>query len=150
MASSEKHTLDDLKIDRSAPERKSPRALILTCALVVLIAGLVAAWKVKRPAAVEVRTITVRETSGGTPATILNASGYVTARRQATVSSKVTGKVVEVLIEEGMSVKENQVLARLDDSNAQANLRLVAAQLQSAKSTLSETQVRLQEAEREW
>ncbi|HEU0009409.1 MAG TPA: efflux RND transporter periplasmic adaptor subunit, partial [Verrucomicrobiae bacterium] len=92
----------------------------------------------------------MRETSGGTPATILNASGYVTARRQATVSSKVTGKVVEVLIEEGMSVKENQVLARLDDSNAQANLRLVAAQLQSAKSTLSETQVRLQEAEREW
>jgi transcriptional regulator of acetoin/glycerol metabolism len=48
---------------------------------------------------------------------VLNASGYVTARRAATVSSKVTGKVIEVLIEEGMKVKEGQVVARLDDTN---------------------------------
>ena len=54
-----------------------------------------------------------RETGGqNNDHTVLNASGYVTARRAATASSKVTGKVVEVLIEEGMRVKEGQVLAR--------------------------------------
>jgi multidrug efflux pump subunit AcrA (membrane-fusion protein) len=61
---------------------------------------------------------------------VLNASGYVTARRSATVSSKVTGKVVEVLVEEGMKVEEGQVLARLDSSNVEASLRLAEAQLE--------------------
>jgi HlyD family secretion protein len=60
--------------------------------------------------------------AAGADRTVLNASGYVTARREATVSSKVTGKVVEVLIEEGMKVKDGQVLARLDDSNVKASL----------------------------
>ena len=54
---------------------------------------------------------------------MLNASGYVTARRRATVSSKVTGKVVEVLIEEGMVVAAGQLLARLDSSNVRAAAR---------------------------
>jgi multidrug efflux pump subunit AcrA (membrane-fusion protein) len=53
--------------------------------------------------------------------TVLNASGYVTARRVATVSSKVTGKVVEVLIQKGRQVKEGQVVARLDDTNVKAS-----------------------------
>jgi HlyD family secretion protein len=86
---------------------------------------------------------------GGADRTILNASGYVTARREATVSSKVTGKVTEVLVEEGMHVKEGQVLARLDDTNIQASLLLAQAQLASAKSSLEETKVRLREAEQE-
>jgi len=58
---------------------------------------------------------------------VLNASGYVTARRAATVSSKVTGKVTELLIEEGLKVQEGQVLARLDDTNVKASLRLAEA-----------------------
>ena len=62
----------------------------------------------------------MREATGnGIERTVLNASGYVTARRQATVSSKITGKVTEVLIEEGMKVQEGQILARLDDTNVQ-------------------------------
>ena len=60
---------------------------------------------------------------------VLNASGYVTARRQATVSSKVTGKVIEVLVEEGMVVEEGQVLARLDDSTARRELARAEARL---------------------
>ena len=55
---------------------------------------------------------------------MLNASGYVTARRRATVSSKVTGKLVEVLVEEGMAVREGQVLARLDDSTLRSQRAL--------------------------
>jgi len=81
--------------------------------------------------------------------TVLNASGYVTARRAATVSSKVTGKVTEVLIEEGVKVNEGQILARLDDTNVQASLHLASAQLDSAKTAQEETRVRLREAEQE-
>ena len=93
----------------------------------------------------------VRETSkaGSADRTVLNASGYVTTRREATVSSKVTGKVIEVLIEEGMKVEEGQVLARLDDTNVRASLRLAEAQLDAAKKSLAETQVRINEAEQE-
>ena len=73
--------------------------------------------------------------------TVLNASGYVTARRQATVSSKVTAKVLEVLIEEGMEVKEGQILARLDASNTDASLKLAEAEVRAAKTALEETKV---------
>ncbi len=82
----------------------------------------------------------------GSQQTVLNASGYVTARRKATVSSKVTGKVLEVLIEEGMEVREGQVLARLDDSNVRASYRLSEAQLEAARAELAETRVRRHEA----
>ncbi len=81
-------------------------------------------------------------------ATVLNASGYVTARRQATVSSKFTGKVTEVLIEEGMQVEEGQVLARLDDANIRASYELAAAQLVSSQRSLKETETLLNEAHR--
>ena len=64
---------------------------------------------------------------------VLDATGYVTARRQATVSSKITGRVQEVLIEEGQRVEEGQVLARLDPTDAQAQLDLSTAQLQAAR-----------------
>ena len=63
----------------------------------------------------------------GGGATVLNASGYVTARRQATVSAKVTARVVEVLIEEGMTVTQGQLMARLDDSNIRAAYDLALA-----------------------
>jgi RND family efflux transporter MFP subunit len=92
-------------------------------------------------------TVVAREVSIGGDQTVLNASGYVTARRQATVSSKVTGKVEEVLIEEGMEVAAGQVLARLDDSNVSASVRLSEAQLAAARTELEETRVRRAEAQ---
>jgi RND family efflux transporter MFP subunit len=70
----------------------------------------------------------------------------VTARRRATVSSKVTGKVIEVNVEEGMAVREGQVLARLDDSTLQAALKLYRAQLEAAKRQIPESEVRLAQA----
>ena len=81
---------------------------------------------------------------------MLNASGYVTARRAATVSAKVTGKIVEVLIEEGMNIKEGQILARLDDTNVKTGLDVAQAQLVSAKVALEETQAGLKQAELEF
>ena len=78
---------------------------------------------------------------------MLNASGYVTARRRATVSSKITGKVVEVNVEEGMAIKEGQVLARLDDAQFRASLALAMAQAEAARRNVRESEVRLVEAQ---
>jgi RND family efflux transporter MFP subunit len=85
----------------------------------------------------------VREEGPGGAATVLNASGYVTPRLRATVSSKITGKVTEVLIEEGKAVTAGQVVGRLDDSNAKRDLDLAEAQLVSAQKALAETEARL-------
>jgi RND family efflux transporter MFP subunit len=100
-----------------------------------------------RPRIPDVTTAVAREMRLDQEATVLNASGYVTARRQATISSKVTGRVIEVLVEEGMEVEEGQLLARLDDSNARVNLGLARAELMAAQSALDETEVRRNEAE---
>jgi len=145
--SSSKPTLDDLRIERKPRQDSSSRiwwgVLLL---LVLMVVG--AVWYFTRPKTLEVRTVLARD-SGGPEVqhTVLNASGYVTARRAATVSSKVTGKVIEVLFEEGLKVKEGQVLARLDDTNVKASLRLSEAQLESATKLLEETRVRVKEAE---
>ncbi len=96
-----------------------------------------------------VRVAAVVEASGagrGGGPILLNASGYVTARRRATVSSKMTGKVVEVLVEEGMAVKAGQVLARLDDTTLRRYLELAEAELGASRRTAAETEVRLKEA----
>jgi len=143
--------LDDLRIERSAKPASPFRApfWIAVAALLLVVLG-VARW-LMQPKAIQLRTAVAREVSTAAGArTVLNASGYVTARREATVSSKVTGKVTEVLIEEGIHVKEGQVLARLDDTNIQASLQLAQAQLRAAQSTLEESRVRLKEAEQEF
>jgi multidrug efflux pump subunit AcrA (membrane-fusion protein) len=137
--------LDDLRIDR--PEVAERRWVwIPPVALLVLLLA-AGGWWLSRPGAAEVRTALAREVEVGGQQTVLNASGYVTARRQATVSSKFTGKVIEVLIEEGMEVEEGQVLARLDASNISTELRLAEAQLAAARSNVEETRVRVAEAE---
>jgi len=115
------------------------------------VVAVLVVWWLSQTNPPEVSTAVARE-AAGSPAerTVLNASGYVTARREATVSSKVTGKVLDVLIEEGDRVEAGQVLAHLDDTNVQASLRLAQAQFASVNSALEETRVRLEEAERDW
>jgi len=138
--------LDQLKIDRE-PETESAGRSWPLVVIVLLILSALGYWFFLKPAeALEVRTVAAREISNQAASTVLNASGYVTARRQATVSSKFTGKVVEVLIEEGMQVEQDQVLARLDDSNVATSYALAAARLNSAKTSLKETQALLNEA----
>jgi len=147
--SPDKKTLDGLRIDRSnAPRRRLPVALLATALAVIgVIIGL-SVWR-SWPVAIVVRTSAVSEAVEGGERTLLNASGYVTARREATVSSKVTGKVVEVLVEEGMQVEAGQVLARIDSSNMEKSLHLAEAQLDSARQALGETQANLDQAEYE-
>lgn len=146
--SSDKATLDGLRIDRgSASEGGSRRWVWISAAvLLLLIASGAFAW-LRLPRRAEVRTAPAREKSGPAAGAVLNASGYVTARRQATVSSKITGKVKDVLVEEGMVIHEGQVLAHLDDVTATKQLALAESQLESQRRALRETEVRIKEAE---
>ena len=144
-------SLDDLRIERpvksDSPSRILPWAIVVVVSLAIV--ALAARW-IARPQAIAVRTAVARAVgSSGGDRTVLNASGYVTARREATVSSKIMGKVTEVLVEEGLKVQHGQVLARLDASNAEASLRLVQAQAKAVESAMQEMRVRLREAEQE-
>jgi RND family efflux transporter MFP subunit len=144
--------LRELRIDRDGEPPRS-RARVVVWTLVVLLALGVAAWlAVSRFAVPTVRTSVARAATqlAGASASVLDASGYVTARRQATVSAKITGKVTEVLIEEGMQVEEGAVLARLDDTEAKAQLALARAQLTAARSQVAEIRAQLDQAERDY
>lgn len=88
-------------------------------------------------------TDTLRAPDDALIASILDATGYVVARRAATVSSKTTGKVVAVLIEEGMAVRAGDIIARLDDSSVQAQYRLSMAQLNEAQAAARELQAQI-------
>ena len=147
----DQNALDSLRIDRtSEPDTGSGKSYKWFLIVVLAIAVVAAAWALLRNDAIKVQTATaVAATTGtGSGPAVLNASGYVVARRQATVSSKVTGKVAEVMIEEGMEVKENQLIARLDDSTTKQTYALAKSQLESARTRLREVEVRLAEAER--
>jgi len=146
--SSLKDDLASLKIDHSARAGGGGRTGLLVA---VLIVGALAAggwFYAQRVQAETVRTVSVASESGGaSPGAVLNASGYVTARRRATVSSKVTGKVIEVLIEEGQAVRKGQIVARLDDSQLRASLAVAKAQVEAARRSTAEDEARLREAQ---
>jgi HlyD family secretion protein len=118
--------------------------------LVVIAALGAGAWywaTAMQAASVRVASATVKTGAGSAPGAVLNASGYIVARRRATVSSKVTGKVIDVLIEEGHPVREGQILAHLDDTQPRASLALAEAQLAASRKAAAEDQARLQQAE---
>jgi RND family efflux transporter MFP subunit len=142
-----KDELAALRIEREPQHAGAGRWIGWTVLLLALVAAVVVGWNyftAVRPVTVE--TATVSERAAGTQAAVLNASGYVTARRRATVSSKITGKVTEVNVEEGMAVREGQVLARLDDATYRAALALAEAQAEAARRAVRENEVRLAEA----
>lgn len=142
--------LEQLRLNRSdsAEESRSALRWIVGGSAVVLLFGALAWYFFGTPRGVLVRTAIAQETSDGTTssASLLDASGYVVARREATVSSKITGKVLEVLIEEGQRVVANEVLARLDDSNARARLEQANAQIAQAQANLHAAQIALDDA----
>jgi HlyD family secretion protein len=141
-----KEDLAALRIERE-PDRPARRWVGWLLLLIVTAGGGLAAWRwTTRQRPVEVETAVVSERAAGAQAAILNATGYVTARRRATVSSKITGKLIEVNLEEGMVVRQGQVLARLDDDTLRATLALAQAQVDAARRGVRENQVRLHEA----
>jgi RND family efflux transporter MFP subunit len=145
--------LRQLRIDRNSepPSGGHGRIWLAAAAVVLIAAGLTWFWM--RPTGAPVHIAVAQAvTEGGAIAagSILDASGYVVARRQATVASKITDKMVELNIEEGDHVKAGQIIAKLDDTNIRASLEQAKAQLSFAKASLEETQVNLTNAQRDF
>src|SRR5581483_6828093 len=137
--------LDDLRIHRT--DESGGRRLWPWLLVVLVVGGAIAAYLLRpRPPIVRVATAQEVATAKGGGTAVLNATGYVTARRQATVSSKVTGRVTQVLVDEGTRVEEGQLLATIDPATPNAALKLAESQVTQARTALEETQVRIEQA----
>lgn len=140
--------LSSLKIHDSArAQRRSGRFWGIFAAVLgiaVIATGGVFALRNNTPV---VEVAAARAPEGPGQQTLLNASGYVTPRRRATVAAKITGRVTGVYFDEGMSVKEGQLLATLDDSDAKRALESSKADRDSSKAAIADLQVQLKYAE---
>lgn len=141
-------SISQLKIDRGTPP-PAGRGWLLP-ALAAGVAALALGWWLASGSgggtALVETDVARKPPSVAAANSVLDASGYVVARRQATVSSKVTGKVSEVLVEEGMRVEKDQIVATLDDTTQQAQLELAMAQANSSRATLAEIEAQLRNA----
>jgi RND family efflux transporter MFP subunit len=144
-----KHKLSDLSIDDGARDADSGRGWLPIVGAIAVIAVIVAAFLFMRGSKpIAVTTATARATETGAAATVLNASGYVEPRRRATVAAKITGRVTDVLVDEGMEVAAGQVLARLDDADARKRTDATRAGRDVAQAALAEIDVNLADARR--
>ncbi len=143
--------LSQLRIDPSQREVKAKRRwpwLMIAAILLLALAG--GGWYLIWERVVVVEAVAAAPLNAANADTaVLDATGYVTARREATVSAKVTGKLIAVSIEEGDQVREGQVLARLDDRDVRARLQLSHAQLDAAKAGIADLNAQFQEARRD-
>ena len=142
--------LQDLKIDRSSASRRRgrPWGWFLGIAVLLGLGAVAGNWYFfGRDRPIEVQSAVARTPQvANVEGAVLDGTGYVVARRQATVSSKATGKVVEVYIEEGMIVEEGQLLATLDDSLQRTQYELSNAQLDETQARLDEVDVQIEQA----
>lgn len=145
--------LKELRIEGAQREDHgggAPRWLwgVVAGAVVVALGGGAAWWWLSSHKPVAVQTATVRANGQGPSAdAVLQATGYVTARRMATVSAQITGTLTEVLIDEGFKVKKGQVLARLDDTGLRAGLAAAEAQVRTAEANLGQVRAQLAQAQ---
>lgn len=142
--------LHELRIDRNAPPPRSRKGVWIAFAIAaaLLIAAAAGWFMLFKTRAIQVRTAPVVAMGGGSgSASVLDATGYVVARRMATVSAKVTGKVLEVLIEEGQRVQQGQVMARLEPVEADAQRDLSRSQLAATRSQIDSVRAQLRDAE---
>jgi len=142
--------LSGLRIEervRTAGTGRNTRRLIVSSAVIVIaIAGAFLAF---RSRAVVVTVAEARPAGDPAATALLNASGYITPRRRATVAAKITARVVEVYVDEGMVVTEGQLLARLDDADAQRRLQAARAQRDATAALIASLKVNLANAARE-
>ena len=144
--------LKQLRIDRQAPPSPASRSALwigIAAMVVIGIFGGIAWFMLRGGSAIEVRTASATAIGGNhfVGASVLDATGYVVARRMATVSAKITGRVREVMIEEGQRVDAGQVMATLDPVDADAERALATSRLDAARSQVAGIQAQLNEAE---
>jgi RND family efflux transporter MFP subunit len=149
--------LNQLRIDRSEepedPEASKRRRWLMAIGAVIVLAIVVASWwYVSTPSRVSVHTVVAQAVAGSgagaaaTGGSLLDASGYVVALREATVSGKSIYKVVEVLVQEGQAVKQGEIIARLDDTNARAALEQSKAQVKQLEAALAAARIAAEDA----
>jgi len=146
----ERPDLSALKIDDRARGSRPPRGakrLVIAVLVAIPLLALVLYGFLREPTP-DVQVAAVRADKGGRPA-LLNASGYVTPRRRATVAAKITARVNEMFADEGMRVEAGQILARLDDSDANVRLASAVADRDAIAAALGDLRVNLANAERE-
>ena len=140
-----------LRIDRSSSKGKSPRPWLVFLVIAVIAGPSLFAgywFFLSGRGVLEVEAVVVRiATSQALESTVLEGTGYVVARRQTTVSSKTTGRVAAVYVEEGMLVENNQLLATLDDSRQQTTLELALAQVEEIRASIDEIVVRIKQSQ---
>jgi RND family efflux transporter MFP subunit len=141
--------LSSLRIDpgmRNSVRWGRRTRLVLAGALTILLALLGGFFLGSNSVQVEVAS--AKNPARGKGEVVLNASGYVTPRRRSTVAAKVTGRVQEMLVEEGMRVADGQVLARIDDADARKLLDSARAEYDVARAAIAELEVNYADAQR--
>lgn len=138
---SAKASITDLRLERVDFRASRPWPVWLGVAVVATIAA-VGAWRVASRAPKLVTMIVVQPLAAGTTGASFAASGVVTARRRATVSSQITGTITRVFVEEGMAVAKGAILAKLDDAAARADLAYAQSELDGARAGVAELEVR--------
>src|SRR5215469_4170712 len=146
-----RHDLSSLKIDdRSRRAGKTGKRLGMFAAglgAIVVVGGLLLAFRTQKPL---VEVAAARPAGDLQSQALLNASGYVTPRRRATVAAKVTGRVEQIYAEEGLHVRSGQVLAELDCSQPRASLASAKTDRDGTAAALADLEVQLGNADREW
>jgi RND family efflux transporter MFP subunit len=146
-SSAPKPDLGALRINKDQrKERKTGKIFgILLVAILVIAAVAGAAYFTHNSAPVV--EVAAAQKAGSGPTALLNASGYVTPRRRATIAAKITGRVIGVYFDEGVHVKEGQILAKLDDSDVKRALDSAIADRNSTQAQIADFQVQLKNAE---
>jgi HlyD family secretion protein len=130
------------------PARRGKRLGWLAGGVLVILVGAAAAYHFRDPKTV-VEVTTARKAGNVSAQALLNASGYVTPRRRSSVAAKITGKVIEVDTDEGMHVKEGQIIARLDCAESDAALASAKADRIATEASIHDLEVNLANADRE-
>jgi len=142
--------LSKLKIDKAAPTyrplRRRKFMYVIGIIFLFLVIAILYGTGILKPA-VEVEVANVTQVYPSQTFTLLNASGYVVAQRKAAVASKVTGRLISLMVEEGNEVKKGEIIARLENEDVTASREQAAAALKAARHNLELAHAELTEAE---
>src|ERR1700678_3588687 len=140
--------LGALRIDKDKrQERKTGKIFGIILAAILVVALVAGATFYSRNSAPVVEAAAAQKAGNAGPTALLNASGYVTPRRRATIAAKITGRVIGVYFDEGVHVKEGQILAKLDDSDVKRALDSAVADRNSTRAQIADYEVQLKNAE---
>src|SRR5260221_922413 len=142
-----KHDLGSLRIGDGQRKGSGMGKRVMYAAIPVLIfAGIVAAAYAFRSQKPVVEVATASKPEAGGRKSLVNASGYITARRRATIDAKITGRVTGVFFDEGTRVAEGQLLATLDDADVKRSLDSAKADRDAAQAAIADYEVQLKNA----